>query len=653
MRNNNPSPDPTDNQAHPPSPETSQAPSGTDAVGDAKTLRAIDLIKRYFQNPAEPPPSSLPPPDADPAADAEARRIADMVDGYFQAAAAVPMDQETSSSHDLRPHYDRKPLVLSWEEVLNPRVLALLRPESLCAIREYAFDTTGLPPSLLDRAAHFRGPCPDWVRALVCWPPRLLPVMLDKVRDDGQIRRVLAALSSRHPGGMPMTLLDDVREDAFGRFAIHATTCGFHWSPGAVAILAFFPVGPRLFAYLLDRDEEFNRRFPPEKLLPILLCPRYRKILPEDIDDNGSTIKRDDGGRSRILPRIEQLEKLRPGSVRACAGSIGGGNLLRLARYSEEAEFLIRHGADPDAPDFTGISDRVRRYCNGWYAKWRESKKSNHSPPPFQPPEPRPVPAGSPPPFPPEILHPFTRVVLFDDRPAAIAADLRAHRAELPGYLHGAKFRSLSTSPRVLRDASPEFARELLLLPTRAPYSPRQLRTALKRRAEDAAMWEERFTMEPETTVFVRTFRWLAGLAGRKTFPTRADGDVRQGARFPPKGGEAASDIDRLRRAVAWDPPDEAAAMVEHLAGESPSFLAWAELGILPGAGLLWAALLPRLPQFFTPPRTWEGEKPLDKAAVGRLLASLARHGADPDAPAPGGFTPRQAADTLGIPVEW
>ena len=139
---------------------------------------------------------------------------------------------------------------------------------------------------------------------------------------------------------------------------------------------------------------------------------------------------------------------------------------------------------------------------------------------------------------------------------------------------------------------------------------------------------------------------------GRRTLPTRTGRAA--GVRFPPKEGETTSDTEWLRWLVAWASPYTAMTQAERLSAGFPTFVAWAELGAAPGAGLLWVALMSRLEALFqaSSPCAEEG-KVIDKAAMGRLLETLARLGADPDAPAPGGFTPRMVAEALGIPVEW
>ena len=580
---------------------------------------------------------SLPPPDADPVADAESRRIAKIIESDFQKGCPTEADID-----ECRQDYRPERLGLTWEEFLDPRVLAWLRPQTLCRIRSLERDSPVTERWLWERAAHFRGPCPVWVRALVRPAPGLLPVVWDKVRDDAGIRRALAALSRRLPGRMPRALREDVEADAYGRFAIHAAICGFHWSPGGVAALAEIPASPDFFENLLERDEELTRRFPPEKLLPILLRSS-RRVFDHDSDD--------DDGPSRVLPLLERLETLRPGAIRACSDALGGGNLLRCVGRVEEAAFLIDHGADPDAPDFTGIPGRVRRYCDEWYETWRKAREMGVTYPPFQPPEVRTFwTCSGPPPFSPEIFHPFTRLVLFDGRPAAIAADLRAHRGQLAAYLGEAKFRKLLGSPRVLREAGLEFALEMLF-----PYG-HQMRAKLLRGifeslGANAEVWAERLG-NPDVSRFVRTYRWLVLRLGRRTLPTRA-GRV-AGVRFPEREDEAASDVERLRQAVAWGAPDEAAALAEELSAGFRTFVAWAELGTAAGAGLLWVALMPRLEELFqaSSPCTEEG-KVIDKAAVGRLLGTLARLGAEPDLPTPEGITPRQVAEVLDIPVEW
>ena len=572
----------------------------------------------------------LPPPDDDPVADAESRRIAEIIERNFQKGDAKKTD------HDYYV-FSPEQFGLTWEEFLDPRVLARLRPETLCSIRKLECICRNIPHWILDRVVHFRGPCPDWVRALAFRRPRLLPVVLDKVRDDDGIRRVLTALSRKLPGGMPWTLMEDVRSNAYGRFAIHATMCGFHWSPGGVAEMVENLKSPKFFADLLERDEEFIRRFPPEKLLSLLLRIGRREFhIASDFP-------------IKVLPLIEQLETLHPGTIRTCGETLGWGNLLLLTSRSEEAEFMIRHGADPDALDFTGITYRMRRYCDDWYEAWNASQETGEKLPSFRPPETRTIQIGVPPPFSPEILHPFTRLVLVDGRPAAIAAELRAHRAKLAEYLREAKFRGMLWSPRVLCEVGPEFARELLF-----PYGPlgnaRGKRRVFEYLGENAQIWAKRLE-DPAISEFVRTYRWLVQRLGRRTFPT-CEGS-RQGARFPPREGQCKSDVERLRQAVAWGLPDEAAAMAEKFAKSFPA-VAWAELGTAPGAGLLWTALAPRLDDLFQKASAKPGDEAFDnKGAVGRLLGTLARLGADPDAPAPGDVTPRQVAAALSIPVKW
>ena len=609
-----------------------------------------DPLSSAPENPAKtssfPTLDSLPPPDADPAADAESRRIAKIIERDFEKGFPT---EEDRAENDRNPRkwvscvdYRPERLGLSWEELLDPRVLAWLRPETICRIR----DLWGAAPNWLwERAAHFRGPCPAWVRSLIVEAPKLLPVVWDKVRDDAGIRRVLAALSWKLPGKMPRTLREDVKADAYGRFAIHATMCGFHWSPGGVAALAEIPASPAFFGNLLEHDEEFARRFPPEKLLPIFL--RISRVESRD--------KRD--SPSKILPLLERLETLRPGAIRACSDALGGGNLLRRVGRAEEAAFLIEHGADPDAPDFTGIPGCLRMYCDEWYRKWRKVWEKQvfygkkETPPPFQPPEVRTSRTFSgPQPFPPGIIHPFTRLVLFDGRPAAIAADLRAHRGQWVEYLREAKFRNLLGSPRVLREAGPELAREMLF-PYGHNMNAKLLRGIFEILGANAAIWAERLG-DPDVSRFVRTYRWLVSRLGRRTLPTRA-GRL-PGVRFPPKEGETTSDTERLRWLVAWASPYTATTQAERLSAGFPTFVAWAELGTAPGAGLLWVALMPRLEELFqaSSPCAEKG-KVIDKTAVGRLLGTLARLGADPDVPTPDGITPRQVAETLAIPVKW
>ena len=581
--------------------------------------------------PAPAPP--LPPPDADPAADAESSRIAEIIERDFKKGFGEKEDHPGFCDIFAPGRF-----CLTWEEILDPRVLAKLLPETLCSIRRLQDRCVYIPQWILDRAAHFRGPCPDWVRALVCPRPGLLPVVWDKVRDDAGIRRLLAALSRKLPGGMPKTLKEDIQSDAFGRFSIHAAMCGFHWSPGGVAAMVDNIKGPKFFADLLERDEEFLRKFPPEKLLILLLRASQRKLL-RNPDDSSS-----------VLPLLEQLASRHPGAVRICGETLGWGNVLFLAFRSEEADFLIRHGADPDAPDFTGITYRMRRYCEEWYKEWQKAKMVCGTPPPFRPPESRTVQAGGPPPFPPEIFHPFTRVVLFDGRLSAIVAALRAHRADLAGYLREAKFRNLLGSPRILSEADPEFARAMLF-PYVHPIRVGKLRHIFRNIGENAQIWAKR-QADPEMIQFVRTYQWIVSRLGRRTFPT-CEGSC-PGVRFPAREGEVKSDVDLLRRTVTWNPPDDAAALAKELSEGNPTLVAWAELGAIPGAGLLWAALMPRLVGLFQKATAKEGEDGFaDKAAVGRLLGTLARLGADPDAPAAGGFTPRQVADALFIPVEW
>ena len=109
----------------------------------------------------------------------------------------------------------------------------------------------------------------------------------------------------------------------------------------------------------------------------------------------------------------------------------------------------------------------MRRYCDDWYEAWKASQETGEKLPPFRPPESWNIQIGAPPPFSPEILHPFTRLVLFDGRPAAIAAELRAHHAKFPEYLREAKFRGLLWAPRILGEMGPELAHEMLF-----PYVP-------------------------------------------------------------------------------------------------------------------------------------------------------------------------------------
>lgn len=622
-------------------------------------------------NPATPPPARafprpapLPPPDADPVAQAEERSIAERLDRWAADAQAGPLDV----GGIFRP----EGAGLTPEEVLDPRVLARCRPETVVAI--WNADVLHNAPRgqflsgwgrLSERLARTRTSCPPWIRVLLREPPVRASVRsLVRASMAGDPRcRLHVSWRWKLFGNMPKELREDVRADAPGRFAIHAAIVRFRWSRGAVAALADEGVGPRLFAYLL-RDAAFARAFPPEKLLGVLF---------------GYTLRWPDA--ETAAARLAQLEEMHPGAVRAFERKYGGGYLLRSADFLDETldrpgedspppvgpirAVLLRAGADPAAPDIDGIPFAFAAAVFAW-ARGRTGKRPDPEVPlldgvPPPPPEPPAAPPGALPPPPPCFFHPLDRAVLWDGRPAAVAAAARPHLDD-PGWFRFSAFGAMVHDPRVLRELGPETARRLLLKPlwrnrnVATGHSRRRVAGILRRRAENAEAWAGRFSADPADRAFAALFSWIVSRIEPRSFPTGAAPGAR-GRRYPAQdGAEPRSPRARLRRALAWAAPDEAAARVEALEAGHPGLVAKDELLSPAGSGPLWCVLLPRLPWFFVPEPTpeeaaaFDPPVPEDREAVSRLLSLLARFGAAPDLPAPAGYTPRRVAAFLGLP---
>ena len=626
-------------------------------------------------NPAMPPPTAafprpapLPPPDADPVAEAEERSIAERLDRWAGDEQAGPPD----IGGIFRP----EGAGLTPEEVLDPRVLARCRPETVLAIWNAGVHLNPQPGEnfsqwdrLQERLARTRTPCPPWIRVLLCrFPAPQPPRSLVRASLLGDPRcRLYVSGRWRLYGGMPRELREDVRADTPGRFAIHAAIVRFRWSSGGVEALAKEGVGPRLFEHLL-RDAAFCRAFPPEKILPILFGPDAP--WPD---------------AQTAAARLSQLEALRPGAVRAFERTYGGSYLLERAALLDERlsdrdlskppesgrppvgplrAALLRAGAEPAAPDIAGIPLALVDDALEW--AWGRTGKRPDPEVPFldgadaPPPAPPPAPPGSLPPPPPCLFHPFDRTVLWDGRPAAIAAAARAHLDD-PGWFRLSAFGPAVHAPRVLRELGPETARQLLLRPlwrNRNPatgYSRYLVASRFRRRAENASVWAERFSTDPDDRAFAALLSWLASRIEPRSFPTSATPGAR-GRRYPARNEEEArSPRERLRRALAWKKPDDAAAIVGEIEAEHPGLVAKDELLSPAGSGPLWCVLLPRLPWFFVPEPTpeeaaFDAPVPEDRRAVSRLLGLLARLGAAPDLPAPAGYTPRRVAAFLGLP---
>ena len=615
---------------------------------------------------ARPP---LPPRDADPSADAESSRIAAVVDRCIEWFVRPDKPHGEPPRPGEPPRWNRffcsdapEGTGLTWEEILDPRTLARCRPETIRTLWEGGAnvpsesDNRWLWDRLLVRLVQSRGLCPAWIRALLDHPSLFVEharlLRWGACAGDDRCRRIrtLAKHRTRRLGGLPKDLREDVAANAPGRFAIHAAMARFRWSPGAVSSLIAAEAGSAFAASLVQEGSPLLRALPPDRLLPFL-C-----IL-------GSEQKPRDRSSETAAALVERLEALRPGTVRACERLLGGGLLLNwtLDTYRRNAypgaareagrlvvDTLVGLGADPRAPDFCGVSWSMRNAALAWVFGGYDGGAPAGAPPPRDAPAPR----GAPPPPPPCVFHPFDRAVLFDGRPAALAAELLAHRDDVNGYLRLSYFRLFADAPRVLREVGPAMARELLMRPLgRRLWFETSIYRALRQRGHNARIWGERFARDPADREFAALFAMLVGRAGRRSFPP-PDDPVGRGRAFPSPRASAKTPQARLRAAIAWGDPYECAAEVEALEAQNPGLVAKDEVESPAGSGPLWCALLPRAAALFAadPPQEGFPLEPVDRGGMAHLLALLARLGAAPDLAAAGGCTPRGAAALLRIP---